>query len=342
MTSQRTRHFVQPARSRSARAYFAPAEAPAPYEPGTREVTAALAAAARSTPLPGALDGAVTFAGETALVAEDALYAAMGAVALGQLAAARQTLAALFDAQDEDGRLPSALRPTGGWHARVLTWLGRPDHALVEAEYEGGVVATALAIWLGAEYTEATGDRQFLQEHHAAFERAAAWLERQERGGLPSQDGAAPTMLAGVLVYRALRAMGEMAMPRGEAIAAARYWARAASLRERVNAAFWDAGRGCYREDGPGQANMLAVATGLAARGQALAILAAADDGLAVTAAPGFHALAAAREGEAPRARQAIEQDLRGTLDAATAGRLGLALAALKPAPAPTAHVVNG
>jgi len=140
-----------------------------------------------------------------------------------------------------------------------------------------------------------------------------------------------------VLTYRALKAMGELAVPRGEAVEAARYWARAASLRERANARLWEPGRGRYLEAGDGRANLLAVAYGLAAPGQAQAILAQAADGLGISAGPGYHALAAAAAGDWPQARTQLEADVRLDFTPAEAGRWMAALA-LAGAPRPRAQ----
>jgi hypothetical protein len=254
-------------------------------------------------------------------VAEQAIYAALGAVAAGQLEAVRGTLTTLFTFQRPDGCLPSELRPATGLRARLAVWLGQHEaEALTVADYAGGLVATAMTLWLGAAYVELTGDRQFLQDHKAACERALAWLAAQERDGLVADE-----LYANVLFFRALRAMGEMAVPRGEAIDAARYWARAAALRERVNTRFWEAGRGHYAEDGDGRANLLAAAFGLAAPGQSQALMAQTDDGFGLSAA-GFLAYAAACLDDNARARQALEA---APANAAEAGCCWLAFAQL-------------
>jgi hypothetical protein len=287
-----------------------------------------LASAAREVTSRALTAGTLAFATEAGIVSENALYAAMGAVTVGQYAAVRGTLAVLFAAQRLDGRLPSRMVPRRGWRARLAALFGRVDRSLVGVAFGKGVLPTALALWASAVYVEATGDRQFLQDHQAALARAGAWLENARVDGLPAADGEKPSLLAGVLCYRALRALGELAVPRGEVVEAARHWARAAALRERINTAFWDAGRGHYTEEAStqGRANLLAVAVDLAARGQAQAILAQTDDGFALEAGWGFHALAAVAQGDITRARQANERgECEGT-SAAEAGRLLLAM----------------
>lgn len=294
---RRTRQFL-PARPRPGRAVVTGPELP--VDPLVAPLADLLAAATTSVRVAGSLDVLPLVGTQAGFDATEGLYAALGAVALGQYATVRATLAVLFAFQRADGRLPGALAPRRGLRAWLAERLGQGDDTLAEAHYTSGLVPTALALWLGAAYVEVTGDRQFLQESRAGFERALAWLEAQRSDGLPACEGA-PTLLEGVLVYRALRAMGEMAMPRGEAVEAARYWARAASLRERVNAHFWDAGRGHYVETaGPG--NLLAAAFGLAARGQALATLDRADDGLGLEA--GLLALALGALQARPQARE--------------------------------------
>lgn len=320
----RTRQFVTPARPVRPRAVFPPA-AEAPLNAQAARLTEALNAGMARARGPRLVNAPLTFMNEGVLVAEEALYAALGAAAAGQLEAVRGTLTALFAFQRADGCLPSRLRPATGWRAKLAVWLGQQEaEALTVACYAGGVVATAMTLWLGAAYAEVTGDRQFLQDHKAACERALAWLATQERDGLVADE-----LYANVLYFRALRAMGEMAVPRGEAIDAARYWARAAALRERVNTRFWEAGRGRYAQDADGRANLLAAAFGLAAPGQSQAILAQTDDGFGLSAA-GFLAYGAASLGDVSRARQALET---APANAAEAGRCWLAFAQLNAAP---------
>jgi hypothetical protein len=292
-----------------------------------------LATAAREVTSRAFTTGVLAFATEDGIISENVLYAAMGAVTVGQYAAVRGTLAVLFGAQREDGRVPSRMGLRRGWRARVAAWFGRPDRALTTVAYGQGLVPTALALWASAVYVEATGDRQFLQDHKSALQRAGAWLEARQVDGLPALAGEPPSLLAGVLCYRALLALGELAVPQGDAVAAARHWARAANLRERVNAAFWDAGLGHYTEAalGKGRANLLAVAVNLAAHGQAQAILAQTDDGFALEAGSGFLALAASAQGDFVRARAAHTRGSSESACPAEAGRLLLALAEAMP-----------
>jgi hypothetical protein len=282
-------------------------------------VTELLAAAARPVATAALAEPVTAFAGAEAFDAVAALDAATGAAACGPLDAVRGTLELLFAHQRADGALPARLAPARGLKARLAGWLGRPDAGVLAEAHHEGLAPAAMAIHAASAYVEATGDRQFLQDHDAGLARALAYVEAT----------AGENLLDAVLAYRALKAMGELAVPRGEAVAAARFWARAASLRERANQRLWEPGRGRFAEPGDGRANLLAVAYGLAAPGQAQAILARAEDGLGLTAGPGYHALAAAHAGDWPRARKLLEQDHRLDFTPAEAGRWMAALAAL-------------
>lgn len=239
-----------------------------------------------------------------ALWARDASFAAMGALERGQYQVVHDSLDALLSKQREDGLVPRRIgRGSNAWAMimapiQALLELKAPEGSHFDTvEFKSGlgratVDANALVIWLAAEYVAKSGDRAFLERHHGHLERALNWLNARSHNGLlvqgPYEDWkdltkrSGPVLYTNVLYCQATKSLGDLAQTRGDAASAARHWAAAAALKQRINETFWDEAAGSYR-DMPelelfsGDGNFLAIYTGLADRPRALSILDRAD-----------------------------------------------------------------
>jgi len=143
--------------------------------------------------------------------------------------------------------------------------------------YYGSVDSTPLFIFLAGEYFRRTGDKESIETLWPHLEAACAWIEnagdrdgdgffeygRRNQNGLRNQgwkdshdaishaDGrlaVGPIALVEMqaYVYGAWRAMADISKARGDRAAAREWRAKAADLKQRFNATFFDEELGCY------------------------------------------------------------------------------------------------
>lgn len=227
-----------------------------------------------------------------ALWTRDAMYASMGALAIGHHQAVRETLMTLLDHQFADGLIPRRIgKDSTEWNA-VLNAIGihRPRQSHFDTVDRGNASfwtgsadlippdSNMLVVQMVAEYVKKTGDRAFLATYYPKLEKAMAWLATQVEDGLITQvpfsdwkdtaNRGRVTMYNQVLYFRALRSMAELAGRQGDRAGAAHYRAQAEALAGRIRAFFWDEQNGFFKdsESAPGfspDGNLLAVAYGL-------------------------------------------------------------------------------
>jgi hypothetical protein len=275
---------------------------------------------------------------DDALDAEAAVWAALGALERGQLAAARATLEALLGRQREDGLLPASVGRRTTLLDRLRALAGRRpalrplDQAGYPADREAGCRLNALVTWAAGEYANRAGDPEFGHRWAVTLEAAVAWIE--------DAPAAPPAGVGAEAAYHlAQMALGHLAIGRGDAVAGARRWAAAAAAKGRIQDA--------EREAGARAADvLLAVYIGACDRAAASEAL-----GRASGAPAGLAALAAARSGDLAGAQARLEAAAEaatfadGFASAAEAGAFARALAevrALAEAQAPSAKARPG
>jgi alpha-L-rhamnosidase len=183
------------------------------------------------------------------------------------------------DSQYPNGQIPTVV-PTSGWSGYVTGLYG------LAPEWTAAYPIVAWELYLRA------GDRRALEEHYEPLARYVAWEQTRLTDGIaptslgdwmaPDANGVPPVdtrVTATAYVFRELDLMARIARALGRTADARRYEADAAHVRERFNAAFFDAGRAEYRSAAEYRQtdNALALAFGLAPAGQRQAIV----DGLA-------------------------------------------------------------
>lgn len=294
-----------------------------------------------------------------ALWTRDGMYGALGLLAVGDHAVVRDCLVTILEQQKPDGQLPRRVGAGSNALGIVRAALGMPQKADDKFDYadfaKPSVDANALVIWLSAEYVKASGDEAFAAERFAALDRAADWLRAKVQGGLLTQDTYADwkdmnarggqVMYSNALYYQALRSMAELAARTGDAERQAAYELRARELAGRIRGAFWDAGRGHFKDtttmaDFSPEGDLLAVLFGIATPDQRAGVLRKAEALLEL------RPLLPALDGDYPAAMIPLQVKLAGLEDyhdrfmwpwltdlyawtAATAGQQGRATKAL-------------
>ncbi len=197
-----------------------------------------------------------------ALWTRDGMYGALGLLAIGDHAVVRDCLVTILDCQKPDGQLPRRVGAGSNALGIVRAAIGLSPKADDRFDYadfaKPSVDANALVIWLSAEYVKTAGDDAFAAEKFQALDRAAGWLRAKVQGGLLTQATYADwkdmnarggqVLYSNALYYQALRSMGELAARTGDAERQAAYELRARELATRIREAFWDAGRGHFRD----------------------------------------------------------------------------------------------
>jgi len=143
--------------------------------------------------------------------------------------------------------------------------------------YYGSVDSTPLFIFLAGEYFRRTGDRESIETLWPHLEAACTWIEnagdrdgdgffeygRRNQNGLRNQgwkdshdaishadgrlaEGPIALVEMQAYVYGAWRAMADISKARGDRAAAREWRAKAADLKQRFNATFFDEELGCY------------------------------------------------------------------------------------------------
>jgi glycogen debranching enzyme len=144
-------------------------------------------------------------------------------------------------------------------------------------QYYGSVDSTPLFVFLAGEYFRRTGDRESIEQLWPHLEAASKWIERsgdrdgdgffeygrRNQKGLRNQgwkdshdaishadgrlaEGPIALVEMQAYVFGAWRAMAELSKVRGEHAAAKEWRAKAADLKRRFNAKFYDEELGCY------------------------------------------------------------------------------------------------
>lgn len=231
-----------------------------------------------------------------ALWTRDGMYGALGLLAAGEHAVVRDCLATILEAQRPDGQLPRRVGAGSNALGIVRAALGlapKQDDNFDYADFaKPSVDANALVIWLSAEYVAATDDADFVAARFAALDRAAGWLQAKVQGGLLTQGTYADwkdmnarggqVMYSNALYYKSLKSMAQLAAKAGDAERQAAYELRARELAARIREAFWDAGRGHFKDtttllDFSPEGDLFAVLFGIATPAQAQASLRKAE-----------------------------------------------------------------
>jgi len=252
--------------------------------------------------------------GQGAIQSWEAALTALGALMGGEAASVRATLEQLFTWQAAEGAWPTRVyrrwRLRDAW-GRCLG-RGRVDGVLDAAHYDAQAIKSALLwVYVAAEYVAVTGERSVLANWYAPLSRALAWVQRQ----------GVDDLFTGALYYQACKALGEMAVILGDAVAGARHWAEAVMIRERL-------GDACEAGNSD-EACLWAVTTGLASRKTASDLMNRTGGCQALVA------LAAAVSGDGQRAWAALREtaaEVRaaGTIKLSEAGLFLRALAAIR------------
>ncbi|HEX5165711.1 MAG TPA: amylo-alpha-1,6-glucosidase [Thermomicrobiales bacterium] len=181
----------------------------------------------------------------------------------------RDSLAAMADRQRPDGTIPPS------------SFL---DGSLIMYDYYAWWVTTF------AEYYLYTGDAAFARTYYAQMQRQLDWFTgRIGPNGLIQKDAGiewaftlgrnGEVTYINAVYYNALLQAAQLADALGHGDHAASWRARAASIKQAINARLWDAGRGVYvdsdldRNHVPQDGNALAVLYGIASPEQARTVL---------------------------------------------------------------------
>lgn len=227
----------------------------------------------------------------------DAMFASLGALAVGQTEVVRDSIQNLLDRQAPDGLLPRRLGPgkntvAVAMHA-LLRKLPDPSRPYRVAEYDSSlghevIDSNPLVVWLASEYAARTGDVAFARRNFERFERAMRWLEGRAGGGLLEQSAygdwkdtvarGGKVLYSNALYYRSLLGFAELARMVGRPQRADRYAKRAEQLRSRIQTAFWDPKKGRFRDSDTldhfsADGNLLAVYFGIATPRQATSVI---------------------------------------------------------------------
>lgn len=227
----------------------------------------------------------------------DALFASLGAVAVGDTAVVKGTLQALLDYQFEDGVFPRRIGHGAVWVQSLRHLLGferpRPERfdtiERLGAHKQVTMDTNLLVPIVFEEYVRQTGDQDFARAYLPHVERGLAWLRSQMNAdGLLVQDPMGDwkdlvdrgrvLMYNQALYYQALRSTASVLSATGEAERADSLRAEADAVAQRARRYFWDADGKYFRDSETSSAfspdgNLFAVAFGLATPEEAQHIL---------------------------------------------------------------------
>lgn len=231
--------------------------------------------------------------------ARDFGFACYGLLAMGEIAAVKEGLSVFLHYQKPSGQFPVKVHSTNLVNRAIHSWFQReqPITAPLRPKYRTGhhtisLDGNALLATAVLNYVEQQDDIEFLQAWWPNLEQAMNWLAAYESSDhhLLHQEAFADwadsigrrgyILYTNVLYWKATEAMARAAARLGHPAAA--YQAKAAQLKQQINAHFWDEELGYFitsqqfhnlSSDG----NLMAISWGLTTEEQAHAILDAMD-----------------------------------------------------------------